>query len=122
MNNQKNKFKKEKYQEEIMQLVSSFMRRQLSDTRLTFISITKIELNNDYSEAKIYWDTHDNSKRGDAKHALDGIISKIRRHLASSLKVRQIPLLNFVYDAQFDCERKIEALLKEEQSLSPNPK
>ncbi|MBF0314888.1 MAG: 30S ribosome-binding factor RbfA [Oligoflexia bacterium] len=110
------KFKKQKYEEELMQIISSFLRKSLSDQRLTFVSITKIELNNDYSEAKVYWDTFDTSKRGDAKSAISGIASRVRHHLAQELSVRQVPMVKFIYDAQYDAEQKIAVLLDRARS------
>jgi ribosome-binding factor A len=110
------KFKKEKYEEELQQLISEFIRKQISDPRLTFISITKVELSGDYKEAKAYWDTFDSNRRGDAKQAIDKIASKVRSHLSHSLKVRQVPSVKFFYDAQFESEKEIERLLAEEKS------
>jgi len=107
-------FKKEKYQEGLIKEISLIFRTEIKDSRLTFISITKVELNSDYSVAKVYWDTFDASKRGDAKKALENVAGKVRSLLASRLKARHTPLIEFHYDSQFESEKKIDAL------LSPN--
>lgn len=88
------------------------LRREISDPRLSMISITKVELNKDFSQAKIYWDTFDSSKRGDVKKAIDGVSKKMRSLLAKNLDVRHTPELFFIYDSQFEDEMKITQLLK----------
>jgi len=107
-----NKFAKQKYEERILNELNSALRREFSDSRLQHVSLTRVELTQDYSQAKIYWDTFDASTRGDAKSAIDSVKSRMRTLLASKMEVRHTPELNFYYDSQFEDERKIDDLLK----------
>jgi ribosome-binding factor A len=107
-------FKKEKFQEGLVKEIILILRSEIKDSRLTFVSITKVELNKDNSLAKVYWDTFDSTKRGDVKKALGSVGSKIRGLLSSRLKVRHTPSLEFIYDSQFESEKKIDDLLKSE--------
>ena len=66
--------------------------------------------------AKVYWDTFDSSKRGDAKKAIEGLAGKMRSLLAKNLDVRHTPILEFYYDSQFEDEMKITQLLKDATS------
>jgi len=111
-------FKKEKFQEGLIKEISLILRNDIKDSRLTFVSITKVELNKDNSIAKVYWDTFDSSKRGDAKKALGTVGGKIRGLLSTRLKIRHTPALEFIYDSQFESEQKIDALLKSESEKS----
>lgn len=104
---------KELFQEKIRNEISLMLRREISDPRLTMISITRVELNKDFSQAKIYWDTFDSSKRGDAKKAIDGVSKRMRSLLAKNLDVRHTPELYFYYDSQFEDELKITQLLQD---------
>ncbi|MBG60235.1 MAG: ribosome-binding factor A [Halobacteriovoraceae bacterium] len=101
------------FEERIKNEMNSFLRTELKDPRLMLMSITRVELNQDYSVASVYWDTFDSSKRGDIKAALNGTKGRLRSLLAKNLKVRHTPELNFSYDSQFEDERKIESLLKD---------
>ncbi len=112
--NQRPKFSREKYEDMIKTQVSLAIRRELSDPRFTLLSIIKVELNKDFSVAKIYWDTFDNKARGDIKLALDNIKGKMRSILAKSLELRHVPELHFFYDSQYEDEFKITNLLSEE--------
>ncbi len=100
------------FEERIKNEINIALRKSIADPRLTLVSVTRVELSNDYSMAKVYWDTFDASKRGDAKEAFDGVGKKLRAILAKELNVRHTPALELIYDSQFEDERNIESLLK----------
>jgi ribosome-binding factor A len=108
-------FKKDKFEEKILHEINQIFRTRLSDTRLKFVSITKVELSSDYSEAKVYWDTFDAGKRGDAKAAITSVSGKVRALLAKNLDVRHTPTLEFSYDSQYESENAITSILNDEQ-------
>lgn len=101
------------FEERIKNEVNSNLRGELKDPRLALMSVTRVELNPDYSVATVYWDTFDAGKRGDIKAALGSVKGKLRSLLAKNLKVRHTPELTFIYDSQFEDEKKIERLLKD---------
>lgn len=107
-------FKKTKFEERILTELNSFLRTRVSDKRLQMMSFTKVKLNNDLSEAKVYWDSFDASKRSDAQEGLDSARGKLRSHLAKVIQARHIPNLVFIYDSQFESEKEIEKILSEE--------
>ncbi len=109
---QENKFNKLKFEERLKTEVSETLRRSFNDPRLVFVSITHVELNNDYSVAKIYWDSFKVEEKDEIAQALAGIESKFRSLLAKTLKVRHTPHINFIYNSQFEDENKILELLK----------
>lgn len=102
------------FEEKIKNELNMSLRRDIADPRLTMVSFTRVELTEDYSYAKVYWDTYDASKRGDAKEAMEKVNSKLRSLLSKVLKLRHTPELHFYYDSQFEDELKIEKLLKKE--------
>lgn len=102
------------YEEKIKNELNLTLRREIKDARLTFISFTRVNLNQDYSIAQIFWDTFDPTKKDEIKTALTGVNSKLRSVLAKNLKFRHTPELHFFYDSQFEDEKKIEDLLSKE--------
>ena len=112
----KGNFKKEKYQDLLLNELNRIIRTELSDARLTFVSITKVELSHDYSIANIFWDTFETNKRGDAKAAITSASPRMKKILSQNLDVRTIPELRFSYDSQFEDEQKIDELLKSDQN------
>jgi ribosome-binding factor A len=121
MSMQKSPFKKEKLEDQIQEEVNRILRVETSDARLRFVSVTNVEVNKDYSVAKIFWDTFDSAKRGDAKEAITKNTGRIRSLLASTLTLRKVPLLIFVYDSQFDAEKKITDILEREKNKIQSP-
>ena len=117
---EKAKFKKEKYQDKMLAGVNSFIRTQVSDSRLSFVSFTKVDLTQDYSQSTVFWDTYDPEKKEDIEKALDGIKGKLRSYLAKNLEVRHTPSIEFKYDAQYESEQKILDILDEESKLGKN--
>ena len=103
--------KKSRYEEALRDEGNILLRREFKDPRLSFVSFTKVELNDDYSTSKFYWDTYDAGHRGDIKSALNGVVGKFRVLLAHKVELRHTPQIEFIYDAQFEEQKKIEALL-----------
>ena len=113
---QKSPFKKEKLQDQILTEINRILRTETSDQRLRFVSITKVEINKDYSHAKVFWDTFDSSKRGDAKEALVKSKGRIRSLLAEILTLRKVPAISFEYDIRFEAEKHITDNLEAEKN------
>lgn len=107
-------YKRDKMEEKIMNDINMILRQETSDSRLQFVSITKVELATDNKRATVYWDTFDSSHRGDAKKAIEASAGRLRSHLARALAMRITPELNFIYDSQFEDENTISALLNAE--------
>ena len=112
----KTNFKKQKYEERLLSEVNRILRESCSDSRLTCVSVTKVELNVDFSVAKLFWDTYDPNLKSDAEGAIKSIGPRVRKLLASSLDVRHVPEINFEYDSQYEDESHITALLNRENS------
>lgn len=106
--------KKQSYEERILGELNVILRGHMSDARFKLMSFTKVELNNDFSDAKVYWDTFNPSKRGDIKKAVEAAEGKFRSLLASSLNVRHTPTLTMIYDNQFESEQSIANILADE--------
>ena len=114
MNTHKDIHKKNRLESKIQQEINSMFRKGLQDQRLRFVSITKVELNHDYSFAKIFWDTFDSTKVPEVEKAVESSKGKIRCLLAPTLKIRQVPQLHFEYDSQYEAELEITKLLEKE--------
>ena len=106
-----NNFKKEKFEERLLNEINGLLRGGINDGRLARVSITKVEISPDYSYATVSWDTYDSGTRGDAKAAFLAATGMIRSELAKVLEVRHVPALTFVYDNQFEEEKKIMDLI-----------
>jgi ribosome-binding factor A len=113
---QRRPFKKEKLQDQILSEINQILRTETSDQRLRFVTVTKVEINTDFSVAKVFWDTFDSSKRGDAKIALGKNAGRIRSILAGIFSMRKVPSLTFEYDNRFEAEKHITDILESEKN------
>jgi ribosome-binding factor A len=109
--------KKAKYEDRILNELNLILRQEISDTRLQFASLTKVELTSDFSVATVYWDTFDPSKRGEIKSAFHAIEGRFRSSLAKSLQVRHTPEIKLTYDNQYESEQNIAEILSNEAKV-----
>jgi len=108
-----NKFSKIKYEERVRDEINLALRREFTDPRLINVSVTHVELTQDYSHAKVYWDTFNAQTRGDAKNAIESTAGRMRKILASKMEVRHTPEIQYIYNSQFEDANKIDRLLKD---------
>jgi len=108
-----NKFSKIKYEERVRDEINLALRREFTDPRLMNVSITHVELTQDYSHAKVYWDTFNATTRGDAKVAIESTAGRMRKLLADKMEVRHTPEIHYFYNSQFEDANKIDLLLKD---------
>lgn len=114
MRNQSSGNRRERLEDTIRNEINRYFRQELSNPIFQFVSITKVELSNDLSYSKVYWDTFNASHRGDLKTAIEKTKGKIRSKLSKNLQIRKVPALTFLYDGQFEAEEHITNLLKSE--------
>lgn len=108
-----NKFSKLKYEERVRDEINLALRREFADPRLMNVSVTHVELTQDYSHAKVYWDTFNAQTRGDAKEAIESTAGRMRKVLSTKMEVRHTPEIHYIYNSQFEDENKIDKLLKD---------
>ncbi len=97
----------------IQELLSEFLRREVSDPRLQLATIMGVSLTRDLRIARVYIAAP--GGRAAAEEALAGFRSAagfIKRHLARNLGLRYMPALEFFYDESLDRGARIEQLLK----------
>ncbi|MCY4644300.1 MAG: ribosome-binding factor A [Bacteriovoracales bacterium] len=106
-------FSRHKKEAKILDDLNSFLRFYVNDPRLRFVSITRVDLNKDQSMAKVYWDTFDSEKSGEARKAMGGASGKLRTLLAKAMGSKTVPDLRVERDGQFTEEKRITELLCE---------
>jgi ribosome-binding factor A len=93
-------YRKQKLEEQIRRIVSELLIREIKDPRIGFATITGVELDKDYSTAKIgvsvLGDPHDLRK------TLEGLQSAtpyIQHRVGKSLGIRVTPKISFYLDS-----------------------
>ena len=87
---------------------------ELSDPRSAFITITKAELSDDLSVAKIFYSVY--GTEGDksrVRHMLEDAKGFVRTKIASVLRVRRAPRVTWVYDDSIEYQARMDEAIRD---------
>ncbi|MEA4875071.1 30S ribosome-binding factor RbfA [Anaerorhabdus sp.] len=108
------KVKQERINQIVLKEVSDIIQFTLKDPTIGFITITDVQVTNDYSYATIYVSFLGKQERNEAgMKALNRAKGFIRSELAKRLTIRKVPDLIFKLDDTLNKSRKIDAILQE---------
>ncbi|MFH1278658.1 MAG: 30S ribosome-binding factor RbfA [Candidatus Eisenbacteria bacterium] len=96
----------------LLQEVVEFVRRDLKDPNLGFVTFTGVDLTDDLRHAKVYIVVRggeEEKKR--AFEILAAAAGRMRKRLGRNLKIRYAPTLTFLEDSSFDNAERIQRLL-----------
>jgi ribosome-binding factor A len=98
----------------IQQEIGTLLLREISDSRIGFVTISRVEVTTDLAHAKVYVSVlgTDKEKR-DSLAGLGHSASYMRTHLAKVLKMRTVPRLQFVEDKNLDHGFRIHQILND---------
>ncbi len=115
--------RQEKVQEQLVQEISEIIRRDLSDPRLGFITLTGAEISRDLRHAKVYISVlGDEESRKQSLIALNRASGMLRGEFARRAHLRIAPELEFRYDDGIERGARIFELLHSvEGDLKPKP-
>jgi len=101
-----------KVSEQVRQVVSIYF-SILNDSKLGFLSITKVICNSDLSEAKVYWNVYQAEENAEnVAKQLPTHIKKLRKEIAMKLKLRIVPKIKFFYDDTLDTINEVNKLFE----------
>lgn len=119
------KMRAERIADRIREELSEMLIQEISDPRLSGISITDVRIDRELAYSDIYFSTLEGSER--AQEVLEGLKHAqgfLRRELALRVDIRTFPRLRFHYDPTFERAEHIERLiasLHETDQSSENP-
>ncbi|MBI2610200.1 30S ribosome-binding factor RbfA [Candidatus Giovannonibacteria bacterium] len=91
--------------------VSVFLQKNLFIKDGTF-SVTKVEISDDLNHLKIFFSVWPDSREKDVLNSLEDLKKEMRFHLASQIKTKFVPTLEFILDESEKKRLQIESLLK----------
>ena len=99
--------------EEIQRRTSTFIREELKDPRLGFLTITGVEINPDLTQATVYVSVlGDESEQAQTMEALRRAKGLIKRDIGDWLRIRTTPDLTFKLDRSIERGARILELMK----------
>jgi ribosome-binding factor A len=108
-----NNRRQQRIAEEIQRRASTFIRDELKDPRLGFLTITGVDVNSDHTQAVIYvsvlGDENERKQTMDALHSARGVI---KRDIGDWLSIRTVPDITFKYDESIERGIRVLELLR----------
>lgn len=95
--------------------LSLILQRDITDSRLGFITINEVAVSKDLAVAKVYvtvLNADEQSKRNNIKW-LNELAPVIRHELAKRMRLRHMSELRFYYDDSFDTGMRVAELLSD---------
>jgi ribosome-binding factor A len=104
----------------IQQEIGTLLLREVSDSRIGFVTISRVEVTTDLAHAKVYVSVlgSDKEKR-DSMVGLSHSASFLRTAISKVLKMRTVPRLQFVEDKNLDHGFRINEILNDIKRPKP---
>ncbi|AXA34550.1 MULTISPECIES: 30S ribosome-binding factor RbfA [Francisella] len=98
---------------ELKKVLAVVLRTRINDTKLAMCTITEVEVSKDLSYAKIYYSCLIAEDVEYSKKAFQKSKGLFRNAIASSLKLRIVPELKFIYDDSLEYGAKMESKIQD---------
>lgn len=100
--------------EQFREEISKLLMKGLKDPRIGFVTISRVEITNDLSYAKVFVSVLGSDReKASSLIGLRNSAGFIRTYLGKALKIRKIPQLNFTLDESLEHAMHIEEILAE---------
>jgi ribosome-binding factor A len=100
--------------EAIRQVIGEVVASELKDPRVGFVTVTDVRTSADLSHARVYVSVLGDEPAREATLAgLRSAHGYMQRRVASELRLKRTPTLDFIYDDTTDRAMRLEALLDE---------
>lgn len=99
---------------QFLQEISKLLRLEIKDPRIGFVTISRVEVTDDLSIAKVYTSVMGSDKeKKDSLIGLNKSSTFIRKLLFKSMTLRKMPKFQFVLDESLDYGFKVQGILDE---------
>ena len=113
----------ERVGEQIRQELSQILSQQVHDPGIGFLTLSRVKVTADLQLARVlYTVIGDEKQRKETQKALERAIPFLRRQIASRMRLRRVPELQFFYDQAIEHQDRIEQILidlKREREANP---
>src|SRR6266568_7579310 len=100
--------------EEIQQIISVLLQREMKDPRIGFVTVTQVEVTQDLKYARVFVSVMGTpEEQRDTMAALASGRGFIRREVASRMEIRAVPEIQFKLDKGIEYSDRINRLLNE---------
>lgn len=98
---------------EIQRELAVLLRDAVKDPRLGMITLTDVEVSQDYAHAKVFYTSLSGDAAPETARGLKHAAPFLRSQLSQRLKLRVVPELRFVYDSSVEGGMRLSQLIDE---------
>ena len=103
---------------QIKQRLAEVLHREIADPKLGLVTITRVELDTEFTSCKAYWSVLSGSgQEQKAQRESAGVLNRARgfcqREMARVLHTRSVPQLEFIFDAGIGGAIRMQDLIRE---------
>lgn len=104
--------KQDRMNDRIRTILSELLLREISDPRLHGVTVTEVKLDPELMYATAYVNAlGDESRRDDVMTALQGASGFLRREVGKSIRLRNTPQLQFIWDTTLEYGERLNQLI-----------
>ncbi len=101
-------------QQQIKARVAQVLHQDLADPRLGFITVTRVLLDREIQNCKIYWSVlGSNTDRKLTAAVLENANGLLRREVARVMHTRSVPTVQFLFDQSIEGSIRVSKILEE---------
>ena len=94
--------------------IARVLRREAQDPRLALVTLTRVDVAPDFSNAACFWSTLDTKHEvADVQEALESAAPFLRSRIARSVDLKRVPELRFRHDPSLEKGSETLSLLRE---------
>ena len=107
-------FRAERVGDQIRVEMGALLAREVHDPGIGFTTITRVAVTPDLQLARVYYTTlGDAAARQNTSRALRRAAPFLRRQIGQRLRLRRVPVLEFVFDQSIEGQDRIERLIQQ---------
>jgi len=105
-------FRRDRVSEEIRHQVSMILQRDIRDSRIGLVTITKVDMSPDLKSADIFFTSiREDGTTEDVLRCLKASSGLIRRLLSKQIRIKFLTRINFIYDDSGKTGNRIEEII-----------
>ncbi len=94
--------------------IARLLHRDAQDPRLSLVTLTRVDVAPDFSNAAVFWSTLDAKQEiEDVQDALESAAPFLRSRLAQAVQLKRVPELRFRHDPSLEKGSETLSLLRE---------
>lgn len=100
--------------DQIRKEITELLGREVHDPGIGFVTVTRVQVTADLQLARVFYTTlGTEAQRRDTVRGLTRATPFLRHQVGERLRLRRVPMLQFVFDKSVEAQDRVEQLLRE---------